>query len=159
MTDQARFDPKLFGHRTELTVRNYEVDWQGIVHNAVYLLYFEIGRVEYLKQIGATLDLNSVRGKNKVVLVRNEIEYLRSLSFDDVITVGTRISAIKNSSFLVEGLLLHKGTGSIAATNIAVHVWLDPIRNTPIPVPDSFRKLVQAYEGDRCSISWPSMDV
>ncbi|MBI4417163.1 MAG: hypothetical protein HY563_00195, partial [Ignavibacteriales bacterium] len=57
MTDQARFDPKLFGHRTELTVRNYEVDWQGIVHNAVYLLYFEMGRVEYLKQIGATLDL------------------------------------------------------------------------------------------------------
>ncbi len=26
-----------FKHKINLRVRNYEVDWQGIVHNAVYL--------------------------------------------------------------------------------------------------------------------------
>jgi len=51
MTDN-RFDLSLFQHTIPVQVRNYEVDWQGIVHNAVYLLYFEIGRVDYFKHIG-----------------------------------------------------------------------------------------------------------
>lgn len=159
MSNENRFNEKLFSHRMSLKVRNYEVDWQGIVHNAVYLLYFETGRVEYLKHIGASLDLNSVRGKSKVVLVRNEIDYLRPLSFDEEITVLTRISSIKKSSFVMEGMLLHAATGEMASTNVAVHVWLDPARPVPTPVPDSFRKLVQAFEKDRCRIDWPSIDV
>ena len=31
-----------FKHETQVKVRNYEIDWQGIVHNAVYLYYFEV---------------------------------------------------------------------------------------------------------------------
>jgi acyl-CoA thioesterase FadM len=32
-----------FKHKVQLRVRNYDIDWQGIVHNAVYSLYLEIG--------------------------------------------------------------------------------------------------------------------
>lgn len=149
-----RFQKNLYNHAVDLRVRNYEVDWQGIVHNAVYLLYFEVGRVEYLKHIGAALDLNSVRGHSKVVLVRNEIDYLSSLTFDEEVQVHTRISSIRNSSFLMEGILVRKGSGQLVSTNIAHHVWLDPSNNTPLRVPDSFRKLVQACEGAHCSITW-----
>ncbi len=152
--DRERFNKELFRHGMDIRVRNYEVDWQGIVHNAVYLLYFEIGRVEYLKQIGAVLDLNSVRGRSKVVLVRNEIDYLSSLTFDEQLFVRTRISTIRNSSFLMEGMLLRKESGQAVSTNIAHHVWLDPSTNSPSRVPDEFRKLVQAYEGANCSITW-----
>lgn len=152
--DNERFRNDLFRHAMEIRVRNYEVDWQGIVHNAVYLLYFEVGRVEYLKEIGAVLDLNSVRGHSKVVLVRNEINYLSSLTFDEELLVRTRISTIRNSSFLMEGMLVRKGSGQSVSTNIAHHVWLDPRTNAPLRVPDTFRKLVQSYEGDRCSIAW-----
>ena len=154
MTERERFQKKLFRHVTELRVRNYEVDWQGIVHNAVYLLYFEVGRVEYLKQIGAALDLSGIRGHSKVVLVRNEIDYASSLAFDENLEVHTRISTIRNSSFLMEGMLVRKESGQAVSTNIAHHVWLDPGTNAPLRVPDTFRKLVQAYEGAQCSITW-----
>lgn len=149
-----RFQKSLYKHVIDVRVRNYEVDWQGIVHNAVYLLYFEVGRVEYLKHIGAALDLNSVRRHSKVVLVRNEIDYLSSLTFDEEVQVHTRISSIRNSSFLMEGMLVRKESGQLVSTNIAHHVWLDPSNNTPLRVPDSFRKLVQACEGAHCSITW-----
>ena len=152
--ERERFQKELFRHVTNLQVRNYEVDWQGIVHNAVYLQYFEVGRVEYLKQIGAALDLNSVRGRSKVVLVRNEIDYLSSLTFDEKLQVHTRISTIRNSSFLMEGMLVRKESGQPVSTNIAHHVWLDPGTNAPLRVPDTFRKLVQTYEGAHCSITW-----
>jgi len=159
MTGKPKPDKKLYRHSTELRVRNYEVDWQGIVHNAVYLQYFEIGRVEYLKQVGARLDLNSVRGRSKVVLVRNEIDYLRPVTFDEALTVYTRISFIRNTSFLMEGLLLNGGSGEPVATNAAYHVWLDPLTNKAVQVPDTFRKLIEGFEGDRCAIAWPARDV
>jgi len=152
--ERERFQKELFRHVTELRVRNYEVDWQGIVHNAVYLLYFEVGRVEYLKKIGAALDLNSVRGHSKVVLVRNEIDYVSSLTFDEKLEVYTRISTIRNSSFLMEGILVRKDSGQPVSTNIAHHVWLNPSTNASLRVPDTFRKLVQAHEGAQCSIIW-----
>lgn len=159
MSRTERFDAKLFSHRMNLRVRNYEVDWQGIVHNAVYLLYFETGRIDYLKRIGAALDLNTVRGGHKVVLVRNEIDYRQSLSFDDEIVVATRISSIGTTSFVMEGIILRKETSEIVSTNVAIHVWLHPEQNTSTRVPDSFRKLVQAHEQDRCVIAWPPVDV
>ncbi len=144
-----------FRHKTQIRVRNYEVDWQGIVHNAVYLLYFEIGRVEYLKEAGARLDLNTIRGENKVVLVRNEIEYQAPLRFDDVLTVYTRISTIKNTSFIMEGILELESSKQIVATNAAYHVWLDPLTDRPRVVGDDFRKLIQNFEGTNCVIRWP----
>lgn len=136
-----------FKHTTQVRVRNYEVDWQGIVHNAVYLLYFEIGRVEYLKKVGARLDLNTIRGENKVVLVRNEVEYRAPLRFDDIVTVYTRISTIKNTSFVMEGILELESSKQIAATNTAYHVWLDPLTDRPKVVGDDFRRLIQNFEG------------
>jgi acyl-CoA thioester hydrolase len=152
--NRDRFQKDLYKHAIAFRVRNYEVDWQGIVHNAVYLQYFEVGRVEYLKHIGAALDLNTVRGRSKVVLVRNEIDYLSSLTFDEEVQVHTRISSIRNSSFLMEGMLVRKESRQLVSTNIAHHVWLDPSNNTPLRVPDTFRKLVQACEGAHCSITW-----
>lgn len=159
MTPDNRFDTSLFRHTTQVRVRNYEVDWQGIVHNAVYLLYFEVGRVEYLKTMGAHLDLNSVRGKNKVVLVRNEIDYRKPVRFDELLTVYTRISCIKTTSFWMEGILQDAESGANAATNVAFHVWLDASTDRPTPVSDEFRKQVQNFEGQNCLIEWPRIDV
>src|SRR5712692_1637417 len=90
---------------TQVRVRNYEVDWQGIVHNAVYLLYFEIGRVEYLKNLGVKIDIDSIQRDYKVVLVRNEINYKSPARFDELLNVYTRIASIRNTSFTFEAYM------------------------------------------------------
>ncbi len=151
-------EKKIFKHSTQIRVRNYEVDWQGIVHNGNYLLYCEVGRVEYLRHIGATVDLNSINSDSRVVLVRNEIDYLAPAKFDDLLTVYTRISFIKNSSFAMEGIVERASTGERIVENVAYHVWLDPETNKSKPVPDAMRRLVQSFEGDHCPIEWPSLE-
>ena len=151
-------DKALFRHKTEIRVRNYEVDWQGIVHNGNYLLYCEVGRIEYLKHLGAKVDLNTINSSSRVVLVRNEIDYNAPARFDELLTIYTRISFIKNTSFGMEGILEKKETGERVAENVAYHVWLDPATHRPRPVPDDFRKLIQAYEGEHCEIFWPSVE-
>jgi acyl-CoA thioester hydrolase len=152
-------DKSNFKHRTRLRVRNYEVDWQGIVHNAVYLQYFEVGRIEYLKNLNVALDAQAIQGQNKVVLVRNEIDYKVPAHFDDLLTVYTRVASIRNSSFVMEGMLERDADGRVIAENVAVHVWLDAATDRPRTVGEGFRKLIQSYEGERCQISWPSYEV
>lgn len=149
-------DKSTFKHKTDIRVRNYEVDWQGIVHNGNYLLYCEVGRIEYLKSLGARVDVQSINGPSKVVLVRNEIDYKSSARFDDFLHVYTRTSFIRNTSFAMESLIELAGTGELIATNVAYHVWLDPSTGAPVTIGSDFRKLIQAFEGPDCEIVWPS---
>jgi len=136
-----------FKFKNQLRVRNYEVDWQGIVHNANYLLYFEVGRLEYLKHLGVKLDFDSIQKESRVVLVRNEVNYRSPARFDDSIDIYTRISSIKNTSFVFEGMIMDSPSGRLIADNVAIHVWIHPQRNDPMTVPENFRRIVGEFEG------------
>jgi acyl-CoA thioester hydrolase len=142
----------LFRHGFRLRVRSYEIDWQGIVHNANYLLYFEAGRVAYLEQLGLKLDVGSVRNESAVVVVRNEVDYDSPARFGEELNVWTRISTIRNSSFIFEGFIEEAATQRLVARNISVHVWLEHEGGRPIRVPEEFRGKVAGFEGDRVQL-------
>lgn len=140
-------DLALFRHRTEVRVRNYEIDWQGIVHNATYLLYFETGRLGYLEQVGVTVDFETMRGDARVVVARNEITYLASARYGDRIDVHTRVARVGTTSFTFEGVLHDATSGHRIAENVSVHVWLDHRTERPMPVPEDFRRRIAEFEG------------
>ncbi|TAK64052.1 MAG: acyl-CoA thioesterase [Bacteroidetes bacterium] len=136
-----------FKFKTELRVRNYEVDWQGIVHNANYLLYFEVGRIEYLRHLGIPVTMDTIMGEAKIVVARNEINYRSPARFNDTLDIYTRISSIKNTSFVFEGIMKEASSRRLLADNISVHVWLEANSETPTRVPDAFREIIREYEG------------
>ncbi|MBA4311324.1 MAG: hypothetical protein C0417_01720 [Chlorobiaceae bacterium] len=139
-------DTEKFRHTIELRVRNFEVDWQNIVHNAIYLQYFEIGRIEYLKHIGIDVTAEQINSASKVVIVRNEINYFLSARFDELLRVYTRIKYIKNSSFAFEGYIEETSSKRKIADNISVHVWLDQSTRKSKRVNDEFRDKVSSFE-------------
>ncbi len=137
---------KGYRHTTRLRVRNYEVDWQGIVHNSIYLQYFEVGRIEYLRKVGHLLDLTAVNKGSRVVLARNEVNYISPARFDNLLDIFTKISNIGTSSFVFEGVIRIHSRDTLIATNRAVHVWLHPTGRYPVTVPASFIKKVEVFE-------------
>jgi len=137
-----------FRFHTGVRVRNYEVDWQGIVHNANYLLYFEVARIEYLQRMGVPVTIDTIQEGSRVVLARNEINYVTPARFDDRLDVYARIAAIKNTSFVFEGLIERAGTGELIAENVAVHVWLDAATGEPTRVSREFREIIRQFEGN-----------
>ncbi len=145
-------EKNIFKFCSQIGVRNYEVDWQGIVHNANYLLYFEVGRIEYLKNLKIQIDLKSIQTNSKIVLVRNEINHLMPAKFDETLNIYTRISEIRNSSFVFEGILEEKNSKRIIAENVAYHVWLNPKNNKSKRVSNSFRKIVKEFEKENLKI-------
>ena len=143
-----------FRFKTEIRIRNYEIDWQGVVHNAVYLMYLETGRVSYLQHLGVPINHDAIRNESRIVVARNEIDYVSPAHFDETLDVYTRISSIRNSSFTFEGLLIEQGSGRIVAENVSIHVWLSQTTRRPAPVGDWFRKAVRAFEGENVQILW-----
>jgi acyl-CoA thioester hydrolase len=81
----------------DMAVRDYECDLQGVVNNAVYQNYTEHARHEYLKTRGVDFAALTATGVH-VVVIRAELDYLRSLRSGDVfrVTVQTeRVSRLR----------------------------------------------------------------
>jgi acyl-CoA thioester hydrolase len=76
--------------RTEMVVRDYELDIQGIVNNSVYQNYLEHARHEYIKTIGIDFKEYAQKGINFVV-IRVELDYKFPLTSGDTFWVGVRM--------------------------------------------------------------------
>jgi len=73
-----------------LRVRYAETDRMGFLHNANYLVYFEMGRIELLRTRGyAYRDLED-QGY-LLVLSRMEVRYRSPARYDDLLTLRTSV--------------------------------------------------------------------
>lgn len=136
-----------FKHKCSVRVRTFDIDSQGIVHNAVYLKYFEIGRVEYRKSFGYRLLRNGFfEDGMKIVVAKNVINYVSFAFLDDILDIYSRIKWIKNSSFCFEQLMVNSDTNQLIASAIGVLVNLNPNTNVPEKLSDKFINEVKEFE-------------
>ncbi|HWI53481.1 MAG TPA: thioesterase family protein [Symbiobacteriaceae bacterium] len=123
----------------EHTVIFRDLDVLGHVNNAVYATYLETGRIEYLAAIGAdALGL---------ILAELTVTYRSPAFLREKLLIGTRISEIKNSSFIVEAVIEEKTTGRLVATSRAVIVHYDYAEGRSKPLPPEWREKIAAFEG------------
>lgn len=135
-----------YRHVIKTRVRTYDVDRQGIVHNAVYLYWLEAARVEYFRAIGLPLDKESFVTKHRFVVARAELDYFFAAQFDDEYEIYTRVPWVKNSSFGFDQVVrLTDGGLIMRATATLVH--LNPATHHPERIQEAYRKLIKEYEG------------
>ena len=91
----------------KIQVRFADLDVMGHVNNSVYLSYFEMTRVHYFKElVGTKWDWR----KEGVLLVRNEIDYLKHILLNDEPEVYMSLEKIgeKSISLLYEIKINHE---------------------------------------------------
>jgi len=85
-----------YKHKIEEEVKFHEVDMMGICNNAVYLNYFEDGRVKYIQNLKRTYKLQTImEGGSFFITARNEIDYIEPALFDEKLNIYTRIDFMK----------------------------------------------------------------
>jgi acyl-CoA thioester hydrolase len=82
----------------ELKVRDYELDAQGVVNNAVYLNYLEHCRHEFLLSRGIDFNRAAAEGINLVV-VRCELDYRAPLRGGDAFRVSLALERFSRLRF------------------------------------------------------------
>ncbi|MBK9333730.1 MAG: acyl-CoA thioesterase [Ignavibacteria bacterium] len=129
-------------------MRTFDVDSQGIVHNMNYFKYYEVGRVEYRRNFGYKINKTGVFDDGlKVVVVRNEVDYISYAYLDDILNVHTRISWIKNSSFCFEQLITNQNNGTIISKANGILVNLDNF-NRPETLKEKFVNEIKSFENN-----------
>ncbi len=78
-----------FSFSTNIRVRFAETDAQGIVHNARYLVWFEVARVEYLEQYADGYQRLREQGVEALVL-ESHAALPQPAGFDDRLVVHSR---------------------------------------------------------------------
>lgn len=87
-----------FRFATDLRVRFSETDAQGVVHNAVYLVWFEIARIAYLEQFQGGYRGLVEQGLDATT-VEAFVRYREGARFDDGLRVHVRASEVRGARF------------------------------------------------------------
>jgi acyl-CoA thioester hydrolase len=90
-----------FRFSTELTVRFSETDAQGVAHNAVYLVWFEIARVEYLARFDGGYPALRKQGI-EATTVESHVRYLAPARFGDLLMIHARCLEVRGARFRFE---------------------------------------------------------
>lgn len=115
-----------------LRVRFGETDAMGVANNAAYLSWFEVGRVEYLREIGHSYAEVHAGGMDMVV-VEAHAEYLRALRFDDQVAVECACTEVRGASFTFSYEVMREG--ELACRGHTRHACVDRASMRAVRVP------------------------
>ncbi len=123
--------------KTEIQVRYGDLDTLGHVNNALYLTYFELGRVLYFRKYLPAFDTTDV----KFVIARAEIDFKKSITMGDEVILETSLDTVGNTSFTFLHRITNRDGTVIYATGKIVAVSIDENKK-PSKVPEELRNLV-----------------
>jgi acyl-CoA thioester hydrolase len=93
-----------FSFSTEITVRFAETDAQGIAHNASYLVWYEVARIEYLARFRDGYRTIQAEGY-EALTTESHVRYLKPVFFDDRVAVNARVVDMRGARFRFEYVL------------------------------------------------------
>ena len=123
-----------------------DTDAQGIVYYGRYLPYFDLARVEYLRELDL-LRPESLAGF-EFVMRACSLEYLAPAVFDDEIDVYIRPARLGRTSETYEGAAYRVPDDVLMVTATLTLVLVDLEERRAVAIPDVYRKRVRAFEGD-----------
>jgi acyl-CoA thioester hydrolase len=121
-----------FGFQTEVKVRFAETDAQGIAHHAVYLVWFELARIDYLGRFRGGYRELQAEGIEALTLDA-KVVYRAPARFDDRLVVHARCSEVRGARFAFEYRV--DCEGELIAEGSTGHACADAATLRPTRVP------------------------
>lgn len=122
-----------FRFSTSVTVRFSETDAQGIVHNAVYLVWFEIARIDYLARFRGGYPALREQGV-EATTTESYVRYRAPVHFDERLRVNARCQEVRGARFRFD-YLIERG-GEPVAEGWTKHAVVDAHTLRPIRMPE-----------------------
>jgi acyl-CoA thioester hydrolase len=128
----------------KVRVRYQETDCMKVVYYGHYLTYFEVGRVEFLRQQG--IPISEVDQKVHLPVVEATVRYVRPARLDDLLDVRCWISERKRASFRFAYEIVNE-RGETVAAGATLHACWDPVTSKMIAVPDWLVAIMPVVNG------------
>lgn len=115
-------------------VRYGETDQMGVVYHGNYAQYFEMGRTDWLREMGLSYRLMEESGIILPVISIN-INYKKSARYDDLITVKTKLVKLPTAKIDFEYEILNVNDEILTTGNTTL-VFVNKYTNRPTKCPD-----------------------
>jgi acyl-CoA thioester hydrolase len=121
-------------------VRYAETDKMGIVYYAHYLVWFEIGRTEWLREVGWTYRAMEAEGHGLPV-IETHCEYKLSAKYDDEIEIRTTARIVSTLRLAFDYQILRRADAALLASGYTIHVTVGA-GGRPTRLPSRVRELL-----------------
>ena len=129
-----------FAHRQR--VRFGETDLQGVVYYANYLVFAEVGRVAYLRELGIVYARDLLDQGVDFTIGEARLRYHAPLRFDDEYDIKVRVGGMRHSSWTFE-YAIDRADGAHCVDASTIQVMLDRKTGRPTRIPDALRQVLE----------------
>jgi acyl-CoA thioester hydrolase len=140
-----------FPFTTRVRVRFADTDAQGVAHNASYLVWFEVARVEYLRTHAGGYQALRNLGMEAFVL-ESFCRYRVPVRFDDLLDVHARCLDVRGARFKYEYAIV-RDDGELMADGWTAHACVDSATLRPTRVPEWLAAAIATAESSSASSS------
>jgi acyl-CoA thioester hydrolase len=121
-----------FRFETGVRVRFAETDAQAIAHNSVYLVWFELARIDYLARFRGGYPGLRAEGI-EALTIESHVRYLAPARFDDRLTIRARCGDLRGARFRFDYAV--DRNGDAVADGWTRHACVDARTHRPTRVP------------------------
>jgi acyl-CoA thioester hydrolase len=125
--------------RTRVRVRYAETDRMGVVYYANYLVWFEVGRADWLRQTGWTYR-DMERDGISLPVIEAHCEYRQPARYDDEIDIATKGTLVTPVRVRFDYELTRAGDDAAIAGGHTIHAAVDT-NGRPCRLPARVREL------------------
>jgi len=122
-----------------IRVRYKDTDTMSVVYYGNYLTYFEVGRVEYLRE--KSLPMSEVNRRIHLPVVEAFVKYVKPAKLDDLLEVSSRVSERRRASFTFSYEIRNEAR-ELVATGFTRHACWDPATSRMIALPDWLKEIM-----------------
>lgn len=124
---------------TGLRVRYPETDRMGVAYHAHYLVWFELGRTELMRELGTAYAALEEREGIFFPVVQAGVHYRAPARYDDRLIVHTRVAAVRGARIRFEYRVTRAGEPAPLASGFTEHAAVG--RNgRPMRLPEELRR-------------------
>ncbi len=144
MTESSELNLKIRESYTSwanATIRYSDLDPNGHVNNGAFNAFFEDGRVQFRNDRMVSLGDDILTG---FVLVKFSVEYLQALHYPGAVDIGTVVTKIGRSSYVL-GQGIFSGENCAAVAEV-ITVCLDDKTQKSQPISDDLRAILEGAQ-------------
>ena len=112
-------------NETRIRVRYAETDQMGVVYHANHFIWFEVGRVELLRQLGFSYKDMEREDDCFIAVVDARCRYKAPVHYDDEVVVRTYLKHVREKMIHFGNELRGAETGELLAEGETTHIVAD----------------------------------
>lgn len=127
-------------NETRIRVRYAETDQMGVVYHANHFIWFEVGRVELLRQLGFSYKDMEHEDECFIAVVDAQCRYKAPVHYDDEVIVRTQLKHVREKVIRFGYELRRAQTAELLADGETTHIVADS-KMKPRALPEKYMKV------------------